>query len=191
MVWKLRWRIKSLLMPGSDNGLTQSLIWQVQSARVIRANLRYAGIWWFRSRANPSTAIEALILQIDGKSKPWSETGRVEISELKTQGNPGMACTLAATCLSSLMASKSIMGWKVRRAHARDVIDCMVILRMRVMGIGPMNLGKVKASMKFCSSWKQKDGLLILTLRNSNSLETSGTVWWVIVRGDTPGWRKD
>jgi len=86
------------------------LMLQVQSARVIRAILQYAGIWWFRSQANPSMAMEALIQQIEGKLKPCSEMGSVAILVLKIHGKPDVACTFAAMTLLSLSASASVIG---------------------------------------------------------------------------------
>jgi hypothetical protein len=64
-------------------------------------------------------------------------------------------------------------GWSVNREWAWDVIDCMTIFPIKVMGVGPMNLGKVKAS-------------LILTWRNSNSFARRETSWLVITIGDMP-----
>jgi hypothetical protein len=49
---------------------------------------------------------------------------------LKIQGKPESECTFAAINLSSLRASVSVIGWRVRRAHARDAIDCMTIFLM-------------------------------------------------------------
>jgi len=132
-------------------------------------------------------AMEVLIWQIEGKLKPCSDMGRVAISVLNIHGKPEVAWTLAAMSLSSLSASALVIGWRVRRAPTWDAMDCMTMFLMRVIGVGPMNFGKVKASMKLWSSWKQWDGLLILTWRNSSSLGTNKTVWLVMTIGDTLG----
>jgi hypothetical protein len=62
-------------------------------------------------------------------------------------------------------------------------IDCIVIFLNNVMGVGPTNLGKEKASMKSCNSLKRNDGLSIVTWRNSSWLEISGYIMTVDLKG--------
>jgi len=145
--------------------------------------------WWGpcggMSRWMPSIASPALILVIDGKPKLCWAVGSVMISVVGWKGKPSALWTFPIINLSSFSVSSGKIGWRDSSAWHLEIMFCVTIFQIRVIGRRPMMVGNWKVSMKLWRSLNLADGLSTLVWRKSKLSLMSAIICSVIANGST------